>query len=141
MMMSHKTMLLFQKIKKKDDLGTLVINIKRLAEETAVTAKRHKVVETTHRDMLANVINIGKGDIVDFSLSNKTVRMAGTVTVRKDAAKIMEDFNKLLVEDLGGKECMIIYFDGKALPHFHDKVKSIKKRTRMGCFYVTAMLS
>ena len=52
--------------------------------------------------MLANFINIGGGDNTDFSLSNKTVRNAGTVTVREEAQRIKEDFKKV-VENLGGK--------------------------------------
>ena len=76
--------------------------------------------------MLANFINIGGGDIADFSLSNKTVRNAGTITVREEAQRIKEDFKKV-VENLGGKESIIIYFDGKALPQFHNRIKSIKK--------------
>ena len=113
--------------KKKSDKVTLVIDRKRLAKETAVTAKRHKIGVTAQRDMLANFINIGGGDIADFSLSNKTVRNAGTVTVREEAQRIKEDFKKV-VENLGGKESIIIYFDGKALPQFHNRIKSIKKR-------------
>ena len=117
-----------QEKKKKSNLVTLVVDRKRLAKETSITAKRHRIGVTAQRDMLANVINIGGGDIAEFSLSKTTVRNAGIATVREDAEKVKEDFKKVLVEDLGGKECIIIYFDGKALAQFHDKIKSVKKR-------------
>ena len=116
------------KKRKKDNLVTLTVNKKKLAKATAITAKRHRVGITAQRDMLANVINIGGGNVADFSLSNKTVRRAGTDSVKEAAAKIKENFKKVLVEDLEEKESVIIYFDGKALPQFHDQIKCVKKR-------------
>ena len=117
-----------RKHKKKDDLVTLTINRKKFAKDTAITAKRHKIGIAAQRDMLANVINVGGGDIAEFSLSNKTVRKAGTATVKETAEKIKKDFKKVVEEDLEGKESILIYFDGKALAQFHDNIKSVKKR-------------
>ena len=54
--------------------------------------KRHKIGVTAQRDLLANVINCGGGDVSDFSLSNKTVRRSGTVAVKEAAMKIKTDF-------------------------------------------------
>ena len=70
-----------KKRRKKPRTVTLTVSTKDLAKETAVTAKRHKVEIVAQRDMLANVINIGGGNVDDFSLSNKTVRRAGTSAV------------------------------------------------------------
>ena len=117
-----------RKHKKKDDLVTLTINRKKFAKDTAITAKRHKIGIAAQRDMLANVINVGGGDIAEFSLSNKTVRKAGTATVKETAEKLKKDFKKVVEEDLEGKESILIYFDGKALAQFHDNIKSVKKR-------------
>ena len=117
-----------EKRKKKDNLVTLTVDKKKLAKETAITAKRHKVGITAQRDMLANVINVGGGNVADFSLSNKTVRRAGAKSVKEAAVKIKSDFKKVVVEKLGEKECLIVYFDGKALPQFHDQIKCVKKR-------------
>ena len=78
--------------------------------------------------MLVNVINIGGGSVDDFSLSNKTVRRAGTATVKEAAENIKEEFKKLLEEDLDKKESIILYYDGKTLPQFHDQIKCVKKR-------------
>ena len=103
------------KTKKKDNLVTLTINRKRLANATAVTAKRHRIGVTAQRDMLANVINIGGGSVEDFSLSNKTVRKAGADTVKEVAEKIKKYFKTLLNEDVVVKECVIIYYDCKTL--------------------------
>ena len=75
--------------KRKDNLVTLIIDRKRLAKETAITAKRHKIGITAQRDMLANIINVGGGNIDDFSISNKTVRRAGTAKVKE----VAEDIN------------------------------------------------
>ena len=116
-----------RKHKKKDDLVTLTINRKKFAKDTAITAKRHKIGIAAQRDMLANVINVGGGDIAEFSLSNKTVRKAGTATVKETAEKIKKDFKKVVEEDLEGKESILIYFDGKALAQFHDNIKLLRK--------------
>ena len=107
---------------------TLSVSRKRLAKETAVTAKRHKIGISAQRDILANVINVGGGDIEEFSLSNKTVRNAGTSAVRDAGDKIKEDFKKFCVENHPGEKFLIVHFDGKALAQYHDKVKSVKKR-------------
>ena len=112
----------------KDKFVTLTVDRKRLAKETAITAKRHKIGVTAQRDMLANIINVGGGNVDDFSLSNYTVRMAGTVTVKEAAEKIKMDFKTVLEEDHNKSDCVIIYFDGKSLPQFHDQIKSVKKR-------------
>ena len=66
-----------QKVKSRENLVTLTVDRKRLAKDTAITAKRHKIGITGQRDMLANFINVGGGNVEDFSLSNKTVRRAG----------------------------------------------------------------
>ena len=107
--------------RRKDNLVTLTINRKRLANATAVIAKRHRIGVTAQRNMLANVIIIGGESVVDFSLSNKTVRKAGADTVREVAEKIKKDLQTLLDEDVDLKECFIIYYDGKALQKFHDQ--------------------
>lgn len=117
-----------QKVKNRENFVTLTVDRKRLAKDTAITAKRYKIGISGQRDMLANIINVGGGNVDDFSLSNKTVRRAGTVTVKEAAEKIKNDFTKILIEDLGGKEVLIVYFDGKAIHQFHDKIKSVKKR-------------
>ena len=101
---------------------------KRLAKETAITAKRHKIGIVAQRDFLANVINVGGGDVKEFSLSNKTVRTAGTDSVKEAAEQIKKDFKKIVKEDLGGKKVHIIHIDGKSLDQFHDQSKSIKQR-------------
>ena len=54
--------------KRKGNLVTLTIDRKRLAKETAITAKRHKIGITAQRDMIANIINVGGGNVDDFSL-------------------------------------------------------------------------
>ena len=77
--------------------------------------------------MLANVINIGGGNVAEFSLSNKTVRKAGADSVKEVAKNIKEDFKKVLVDDLLERESLIIYFDGKSLVQFHNQIKSVKK--------------
>ena len=101
---------------------------KKLAKETAVTAKRHKIGITAQRDLLANIINVGGGNIEEFSLSNKTVRKAGTVAVKESADEIKRDFKKMCREEHQGEKFIIINFDGKSLAQFHDQVKSVKKR-------------
>ena len=42
--------------------------------------------------------------------------------------KIKTEFKRYLVEDLGEKQSVIIYFDGKTLQQFHDQIKCSKKR-------------
>ena len=79
-------------------------------------------------DLLANIINVGGGDVNDFSLSNKTVRLAGAASVKESADQIKRDFKKLVEEDLGGKKAHIVHVDGKSLAQFHDQTKSVKKR-------------
>ena len=113
---------------KKDNLVTLTINRKRLANATAVTAKRHRIGITAQRDMLANVINAGGGSVDDFSLSRTTVRVAGASAVKEAAENVKIDFKKLLQEDIAVKESVIIYYDGKTLQQFHDQIKCSKKR-------------
>ena len=105
----------------------MTVDSKKLAKETAITAKRHKIGITAQRDMLANVINIGGGNEAEFSLSNKTVRKAGADSVKEVAKNIKEDFKKVLVDDLLERESLIIYFDGKSLAQFYDQFKSVKK--------------
>ena len=80
------------------------------------------------RDFLANIINVGGGDINDFSLSNTTVRTAGLSAVKETAVDIKENFRKKLIEDHEGKHILIVHFDGKSLSQFHDQIKSVKKR-------------
>ena len=116
------------KAKKTSEIVTLNVSRKRLAKETSITAKRHKIGIVAQRDFLANVINVGGGDIKEFSLSNKTVRTAGTDSVKEAAEQIKKDFKKIVEEDLGGKKVHIIHIDGKSLAQFHDQSKSIKKR-------------
>ena len=107
---------------------SLSVSRKKLAKETAVTAKRHKIGITAQRDFLANIINVGGGDIEEFSLSNKTVRKSGADAVRESAQDIKKHFKKMCSEEHQGEKFIIVHFDGKALGQFHDGVKSVKKR-------------
>ena len=77
---------------------------------------------------MANVINVGGGDLNDFSLSSKTVRIAGAAAVKETAEKVKFDFKKLVEESLGGKKVLIVHADGKSLAQFHDQIKSVEKR-------------
>ena len=54
--------------KRKDNLVILIIDKKRLAKVTAITAKRDKIGIIIQREMLANIINVGGGNVDDFSL-------------------------------------------------------------------------
>ena len=56
----------------KSETVTLTLSRKRLAKQTAITAKRHRIGVVAQRDMLANIINMGGGDIEEFSLSKST---------------------------------------------------------------------
>ena len=87
---------------KKANTVTITLPRKRLAQETAVTAKRHKLSITAQRDMLANIINVGGGDVSEFSISNKTVRTAGAEAISDCADKIKSNFKKYVKEELGG---------------------------------------
>ena len=51
--------------------------------------------------MLANIVNIGGGDVDDVSLSNYTVRTAGKSAVEEAAQKVKQDFKTMISEDLG----------------------------------------
>ena len=117
-----------KKRRQQDEMVSLTFSRKKLAKETAVTAKRHKIGITAQRDLLANIINVGGGNIEEFSLSNKTVRKAGTVAVKESADEIKRDFKKMCREEHQGEKFIIINFDGKSLAQFHDQVKSVKKR-------------
>ena len=70
---------------------------------------------------------MGGGDVNDFSLSNKTVRTAGTAVVNDAAVLIKEEFKRKF-ENFEGKKFLIIHFGEKYLAQFHDQVKSVKKR-------------
>ena len=93
-----------------------------------MTAKSHKIGITAQRDLLGNIINVGGGNIAEFSLSNKTVSKAGTIAVEESADEIKRYFKKMCREEHQGEKFIIINFDGKSLAQFHDKVKSVKKR-------------
>ena len=84
--------------KKKSETVTLTVSRKRLAKDTAITAKRHRIGIVAQRDLLANIINVGGGDVSEFSLSNKTVRLAGAASVKESAAQIKIDFKKMVVK-------------------------------------------
>ena len=81
----------------KSETVTLTLSRKRLAKQTAITAKRHRIGIVAQRDMLANIINVGGGDIKEFSLSRTTVRIAGKFFVRESAADIKDDFKNLVI--------------------------------------------
>ena len=114
--------------KKKKDLVTLTVSRKKLAKDTALTSKRHKIGVVAQRDMLANLINVGGGDIRDFSISAKTVRTSGAKAVKEAAVEAKKDFKRVLKEDLAGRKSIIVHFDGKSQAQFRDKIKSVKKR-------------
>ena len=114
--------------KKKSSTITLTVSKKRLAQETSITAKRHKVGITAQRDLLANIINVGGGDVENFSLSRETVRRAGATAVKDTANNVKNNFVKLVEESFGGRKVLIVHFDGKSQAQFHDQVKAVKKR-------------
>ena len=80
---------------KQPDMISLSVSRRKLAKETAVTAKRHKIGISAQRDMLANIINVDGGDVEKFSLSNTTVRNAGTTAVKEGAKDMKEKFKKM----------------------------------------------
>ena len=72
----------------KSCLVTLTFSRKRLARDRAITGKRHIIEIFAQRDMLANIINVGGGNIEDFPLSNRANRNAGAKEVSECAAYI-----------------------------------------------------
>ena len=110
---------------KKPEFVTLTLNRKSLAKETAITAKRHKIGIVAQRDMLANVVNAGGGNIEDFSLSNYTVHSAGHEMVQKTAREIKSDFKKVVRETIGDKKALIVHFDFLLCRQFSDHLGSI----------------
>ena len=114
--------------KKQSEMISLSVSRRKLFKETAVTDKRHKIGISAQRELLANIINVGGGDVEKFSLSNKTVRNAGTSAVKESAEDIKEKFKRMCKDEHEGEKFLIAHFDGKSLAQFHDKVKSVKKR-------------
>ena len=85
-----------------------------------MTSKSHKTGVVAQRDMLANLIDGGGGDIRDFSISDKTVRTSGARAVKEAAVDANKYFKRILKEDLAGNKTIIVNFDDKSQAQFHD---------------------
>ena len=114
--------------RKKSENITLTLNRKTLAKDTAITAKRHKIGIVAQRDILANIVNAGGGNVEEVSLSKSTVHTAGTAMVKKTAEDIRKNFKTTVKSSFGSKEALVIHFDEKSLAQYHDNVKSVEKR-------------
>ena len=87
---------------KKSDIVFLDMPRKRLSNVTVLTDKRFKMEILAHRDTLANINNVGWRIVMDFTLSNKTIRKAGTSEVKKWAFDIRKSFKNIFIENHNG---------------------------------------
>ena len=111
--------------KKKKKTNSIVVEIPRnIAELTAENAVRRGISATAHASIIANVVNVGGGDINELPISKCTMWRAGRKSVKDKASIIRQSF-----AELNDKKTKVIHFDGKIVEELTNNV--VKKNERM----------
>ena len=94
----------------REDFVTLQVPRKRIANETAICAKRFKISISGQVALTSNFINSSGGDLNDFSVSRTTVWRQGQSAISDAAGQVREKF-----ENIKDGKLLTVHLDMKAV--------------------------